>query len=1017
MTRRAAPGSRPVTVDLVRAALASIPADLDRERWLRVAMALKASDLAEEQAFELFDAWSQGGDAYSATDVRDVWRSVKAGGRVTVATLFGLAKSFGFRFPADGGAGVQTPAPDSAEAARLAEEAEKRRRRHELEEAERRQRADRAALEARRMWAEASEQGEAGYLVRKGVRGHGVRYLADGTLLVPMRNAAGELQNLQRIAAERPADGSTDKRFLPGGRKAGLWHLVGQLDGAAVLLLAEGYATAATLHEATGLPVAVAFDAGNLPKVAAALRELHPALPLLVCADNDHETEARSGVNPGLEKARTAARSASTDAGAARVLVPAFGAGPDWAGCSDFNDLAARSGPTAVAEAVRQAVGELLAGAPDPEQARRPRARARAGQEGGVPDAEDAEHQAGPEAPSSGAGGAGDGQAHVDGEEKGRATDAPWLSDPFELDERGVWHRGRDREGNEKRPQWLCAPLRVTARTRADDANGWGYLLEFADPDGNAKTWAMPAALLSGEGSEWAARLRDMGLMMAPGVPVRNLLAQYIDTRNPTDRVTCTDRVGWHGPVYVLPSGCIGTAEGRRFVFQSEAGMEDAFRRSGSLQDWRDQVAGLAAGNSRLVFALSVAFAGPLLRPAGMESGGVHFRGASSLGKSTALKVAASVWGRPDFMLGWRTTDNALESTAVCRSDCTLILDEFGQVDPRVAGECAYLLANEREKGRNTRSGVNRKRRTWRLLFLSSGEVSLGDHMAEAGKRPQAGMEVRMVDVPLDAGAGMGGLELLHGRESPAELADELTRAAARRYGAAGRAWLEWLAGHFGELPELLHEAIERYRADMLPEAASEQVRRVASRFALVAAAGELATREGITGWTTGEAARAARRCFEAWLAARGHLNNGEEAAMLRQVQAWLERNADAQLTWMHRAMDDHRPTTMNRAGFKRLVDDQGHPLKFDSATDYLEKRSAPESSERAHALVEYLLLPETFRREVCRGLDFQAVGKLLQQRQHLKHDKARLTMKQRLPGVGNVPCYRIQPSIFEDAL
>ena len=190
----------------------------------------------------------------------------------------------------------------------------------------------------------------------------------------------------------------------------------------------------------------------------------------------------------------------------------------------------------------------------------------------------------------------------------------------------------------------------MTARTRADDANGWGVLLEFKDPDGNAKTWAMPSALLSGEGAEWAGRLRDMGLQMAPGTAARNLVAQYIDTRKPTDRVTCTDRVGWHAGVYVLPSGCIGDgASGRRYVFQSDAGMEDTFRRAGDLATWQREVAARAAGNSRLVFGLACAFAGPMLRPAGMESGGFHLRGTSSLGKTTAqvLKKLTEIDWKP----------------------------------------------------------------------------------------------------------------------------------------------------------------------------------------------------------------------------------------------------------------------------------------------------------------------------------------------------------------------------------
>lgn len=470
----------------------------------------------------------------------------------------------------------------------------------------------------------------------------------------------------------------------------------------------------------------------------------------------------------------------------------------------------------------------------------------------------------------------------------------------------------------------------------------------------------------------------------------------------------------------MLPSGSIGQVEGKHYVFQSDAGMEDPFRRAGGLLEWQHAVAAPAAGNSRLVFALCCAFAGPALRPAGMESGGFHLRGTSSMGKTTALRVAASVWGRPGYMQRWRSTDNALEATAAQHSDCLLILDEFGQLDPRVAGECAYMLANDQEKGRATRGGMARRRRTWRLLFLSSGEVSLADHMAEAGKRAQAGMEVRMVDVPLDAGAGMGGLECLGTHDSAAELADGITAAAARHYGTAGREWLEWLCAHQSGLAERLGGLVDRYRADIVPEAASEQVRRVGSRFALVAAAGELAGEACITGWKAGHALwAAARKCFEAWLGARGHLDNGEEAAMLRQVRAFLETNGDALFTYTHRATDDHKPATPLRAGFKRLLGEDGKPLKFDSATEYMEKHSTLESSDRLHAEVEFLVLPEAWRRSVCKGFEAAAVAKVLHRRGHLVSEAGRLTDRQRLPGMGKgkVPCYHVKASIFGDDL
>ncbi|WP_022979817.1 hypothetical protein [Ideonella sp. B508-1] len=246
-------------------------------------------------------------------------------------------------------------------------------------------------------------------------------------------------------------------------------------------------------------------------------------------------------------------------------------------------------------------------------------------------------------------------------------------------------------------------------------------------------------------------------------------------------------------------------------------------------------------------------------------------------------------------------------------------------------------------------------------------------------------------------------------------MAEAVTKAGARLYGSAGRSWLEWLAPRFEALPGLLAPAIERHRGAMVPEAASEQVRRVGNRFALVAAAGELAIEAGILPWPAGHAAWAVRECFNAWLAARGHLDNGEEVAMLRQVRAFLETNGEALFTWHHRAMDDHKPNTPLRAGFKILMDGDGEPIKADSATDYLE-RTGSAILERREATVDYMILRERWR-DICKGFDHSAVATLLRQRGHLVHEKDRLTNKRRLPGMGLTAYYHVKASIFADTL
>lgn len=177
------------------------------------------------------------------------------------------------------------------------------------------------------------------YLVRKGAQAYGLRQDGD-TLLVPLRDTAGKLHSLQTITP----DG--DKRYR--GRKKGCYHAMGRPQG--LLVIAEGYATAATIHEATGHGVAVAFDSGNLLPVASALRAKYPALLLVLAADDDHRTEG----NPGLHAATAAALAVG-----GFVVRPQFPADrPHRA--TDFNDLAALAG----LGAVRACFAELLESMP-----------------------------------------------------------------------------------------------------------------------------------------------------------------------------------------------------------------------------------------------------------------------------------------------------------------------------------------------------------------------------------------------------------------------------------------------------------------------------------------------------------------------------------------------------------------------------------------------------------------------------------------------------------------------------
>ncbi len=971
-----------ITSEFVRAALLHIPANLARDEWARIGMAIK-SEFPDETGRTLFTDWSATADSFDVKAAQSTWKSIKASGGVSIASLLHQAQANGFTLPKDN----QAPSkPDPAAAERMGRE---RAASQQAEQARQQAAHEAAALDAQRQWDEANKTGQSPYLERKGVKPYGVRFSSHGALFVPLRDASGKLWNRQRIAPDKPINGSPEKLFLKGGRKSGLWHLIsdvsnlaspsaGDSDKAApaVLLVAEGYATAASLHEATGYPVAVAFDAGNLAHVAKALRTVYPAALLVLCGDDDAQTLGQSGHNPGRDKATAAAR-------AVRGLAVFPNGLP--AGGSDFNDLHQAAGLDAVRTIVQAAIDAHQADQNNAQAAQTAKTSKRSQ------------------------------SAQLDpGSVNAEAGDGARPFDAFTLNDDGVWHQAIDKDGQRKSPTWICSRLEVQARARDQDGGGWGYYVAFADPLGNLKQWAMPARMLSGDGGEYRATLLNMGLHINTTANARNLLTQYIQTRTPDEFASCTDRIGWHNAsAFVLPRETIGD-DAERIVFQSDNAVENTFRSKGTPDHWRDRVGALCVGNSRLVFAVACAFAGPLLRPAGMESGGFHYRGDSSSGKTTALKLAASVYGGASFLQRWRATDNALEAIAAQHSDCLLILDELAQIEPKVAGECAYMLANEQGKARATRTGTPRTRQAWRLLFLSAGELGLADHMAEGMKRTRTGQEVRMADIPADAGAGLGAFENLHDYEGGAAFAKHITHQAQAVYGATGRIWLEWLCTHADTLKARIREASAVLAGQMIPEGSSGQVERVGARFALVGAAGELATAAGLTGWPVGESERGAKACFNAWLAARGGTGNGEVVAMLRAVRRFLEANGEGRFAMWHRSADDHAPKTLNRAGVRRMLNAEGEPVKTNSqhGAEYGD-RMPPTAGEEVS--FEYFIFAETFRAEVCQGFDYQAVCKVLLDHGCLAPEKGRpFDCRPRLPGVGHATCYRITPAIFE---
>ncbi len=542
----------------------------------------------------------------------------------------------------------------------------------------------------------------------------------------------------------------------------------------------------------------------------------------------------------------------------------------------------------------------------------------------------------------------------------------------------------------EAEPQWICSPLQVAAVTRDASASEWGRLLVFADRDGQEHRWAMPMAMLAGSGEELRAELLRQGLEITSMAQRRSRLLDYIAQARPEAKARCVLRTGWHGGTFVLPAETFGEPDGEPVIFQGATADGVALATAGTLEEWRSEVAAPCAGNSRLVLALSAAFAGPCLGLLDTEGGGFHLKGSSSSGKSTALAVAGSVFGPPAYVRTWRATDNALEAVASLYSDLLLPLDEIGQLDPRNAGAAAYLLANGQGKSRSHRDGSARAAARFRLLFLSAGEVGLGDLVTAAGHKTRAGHEVRVIDVPADVEGGRGIFERLPEGMDPGPFADSLKRAAAAHHGHALRAWLRALAAGTTAATDALRARRDATAESLCAHTAAGQVRRVAQRFALAAAAGELATMHGLTGWPQGEAERAARACFAAWIASRGTDGAAEPAAMLAQVRLFLAQHGEARFSPWRDADESHKPRTINRAGFRKGKDDEGG--------------------------LAYYIEREVFRSEVCSGFDPQQVARTLALHGALRQgSNGEFTRSERLPDGRRARVYVVLPELWAD--
>ena len=482
----------------------------------------------------------------------------------------------------------------------------------------------------------------------------------------------------------------------------------------------------------------------------------------------------------------------------------------------------------------------------------------------------------------------------------------------YVCNENGLFKVEKNRAGEYEQIR-IGSPITFLGIGRDENSNGWGVLLEWKSPDGLTRRHLVLFSTLHKPGNEWAEALSDKGYVVNPKhrSSIQDFLCQMGEL-NPDKILSFPRKIGWHDNSYVFPKEVIGDGD---IVAQIPLNGRNLYAEGGSEEEW-NKVAQYAVGNIPFEFALATAFAAPLMRLAGIDTGScLHFQGVSSCGKTTCLELAASVWGSRDHKGSWRVTDNALESVAMLSNDNLLILDEISQVNGKALGNIAYMVANGEGKGRANRNGDIKEGKKWLTLALSSGEESLAYKMAQ-DEEVKGGQLVRFLDIPVEPTM----VSNLHGYADAGKLADAVKHLTAKNYGFAGKKFVEYLVKHYDRLTANLPDWVDALADSLVPSNADGQVKRSAKTFALIQHAGEFAQKARLLPVEM-DIAKCVKTMCDLWLEKRGTIGSSEEDKIVKEVSTYLTLNGK-------HLFEDEGGVLL---GYKRI----GYRRKFNSKTEY----------------------------------------------------------------------------------
>lgn len=677
-------------------------------------------------------------------------------------------------------------------------------------------------------------------------------------------------------AAAQTISAAGEKRLLTGSAKKGSYHVINPVLSPEMVIIGEGLATVLSVHLMRPDALAVvAIDAGNLLPVAQVMRRKYPQAQIVIAADNDIKPDEP---NTGKEAAGKAAAAV-----AGLVALPPVEHKADW------NDYHQQYGLVAAIDAFNDSLC-----LPQGEEVTAPAEVIEIGS---------------------------------------RASQKRNAQKPYVDSRRNglYWVEPKEKSGEITEVEsLLCSALEVVGVGIDDNRTRYLVLRWRALGAKEETTHAIPLADI-GEREGWRT-LKAGGLYVTTKSGLRATLADWLQSQAHRGEIwRIAQATGWQCGAYLMPDGdIIGTPE-IPVLFNGRSSAASGYTTSGTVEGWRESVAHLANGNYSMMTGVAAALAAPLIGLAGADGFGIHFYEQSSAGKTTTANVAASLYGNPDVLrLTWYGTALGLANEAAAHNDALMPLDEIGQgADPVEVYKSAYALFNGTGKLQGAKEGGNRELKRWRTVAISTGEVDLETFIAGAGRKAKAGQLVRLLNIPLSKAVRF------HGHESGKHHADALKDAYQSHHGAAGRAWVQWLADHQQEAVNAVREAEARWRG-IIPADYGEQVHRVGARFAILEAA--LMAGRVITGWDEQTCRDAIQYSFNAWIREFG-TGNKEHQQIIEQTEAFL--NAHGLSRFAPFPYDPGSLPIANLAGYRQKGGHDTDPVVFYTFPAAFEKEIA----------------------------------------------------------------------------